>query len=69
MICISNDKIDFEAMRNAIGTCCSDGYYEYVVADYSMSKNVVQLWCKTRQSFHLVTPKTFDSMICTSGTF
>lgn len=69
MISLSKEKIDFDAMREAIGTCVSDGYYEYVVADYSMSNNVVKLWCKKRQAYYSVIPKVFDSMICVSGTF
>jgi hypothetical protein len=62
-------KVDLNAMREAIGTCASDGYYEYVVVDYSLANDTVQLWCKTRQAFYNVTSKTFDSMICVSGTF
>jgi hypothetical protein len=62
-------KVDLNAMREAIGTCVSDGYHEYVVVDYSLANDTVKLWCKMRQTYYNVTPKTFDSMICVSGTF
>jgi len=60
--------VDLDVMREALGTVVSDGYHEYVVYDYSMANNVVQLWCKKRQTFYSVTPATFDSMVCISGT-
>jgi hypothetical protein len=60
-------EVNLEAMKEAIGTVCSDGYHEYVVVDYSLANNTVELWCKKRQVFYKVPPKTFDSMICISG--
>lgn len=64
----SGDKIDYEVIRETIGTVVYDGCHEYVVTDYSFKYNTMELWCKTRQMFVKVTPKTFDSMICISGT-
>ena len=69
MSIFAGDKIDYNMIREVIGTCVSDGCHEYVVSDYSFSYNTMQLWCKTRQIFVKVTPKVFDSMICVSGTF
>ena len=60
-------KVDLDLMREAIGTCVSDGHHEYVVVDYSLANNTVELWCKMRQAFYKVTPHTFDSMYCISG--
>ena len=54
-------------MREAIGTVVSDSYHEYVVVDYSLANNTVELWCKMRQAFCKVTPDTFDAMYCISG--
>ena len=59
--------VDLNAMRDAIGTVVTDSYYEYVVADYSLANDTVELWCKMRQAFYKVTPHTFDSMCCISG--
>jgi len=64
----SGDKINYDMIREAIGTVVYDGCYEYVVTDYSFNYNTMELWCKTRQIFVKVTPKTFDSMMCISGT-
>ena len=55
-------------MREAIGTCVSDGYYDYVVVDYSLANDTIQLWCKKRQTFYKETPRAFDNMLCVSGT-
>ena len=63
-----NIKVDLDAMREAIGTVVSDGSHEYVVVDYSLANNTVELWCKQRQTFYKVPPKTFDKMLCISGT-
>ena len=60
-------KVDLDLMREAIGTCVSDSYHEYVVVDYSLANNTVELWCKMRQAFYKVTPHTFDGMYCISG--
>ena len=62
-------SVNLEAMREAIGTVVTDGCHEYVVVDYSLANDTIKLWCKTRQTFHKVTPKTFDGMVCISGTF
>lgn len=63
-----NLKVDLDAMREAIGTVVSDGSHEYVVVDYSLANDTVKLWCKQRQTFHKVTSRTFDGMLCISGT-
>ena len=60
-------KVDLDLMREAIGTVVSDSYHEYVVVDYSLANNTVELWCKMRQAFYKVTPHTFDGMCCISG--
>lgn len=62
-----NTTVNLDAMREAIGTVVSDGYYEYVVVDYSLANNTVELWCKMRQSFYKVIPTVFDAMFCISG--
>jgi hypothetical protein len=61
------DKINYDMIREILGTVVTDDAYEYVVCDYSFKYNTVELWCKTRQCFYKVTPKTFDSMTCISG--
>ena len=35
-----------------LGVVVTDGYYDYVVADYKMGCDAYQLWCKTRQAFY-----------------
>jgi len=62
-----NTTVNLDAMREAIGTVVSDGYHEYVVVDYSLANNTVELWCKMRQSFYKVVPAVFDAMSCISG--
>ena len=59
--------VDLNAMREAIGTVVTDNDYEYVVADYSVANDTVELWCKMRQAFYKVTPHAFDNMCCISG--
>ncbi len=61
-------KVNLDSMREAIGTCVSDGDYDYVVVDYSLANDTIKLWCKKRQNFHKVTSRTFDNMLCVSGT-
>jgi hypothetical protein len=67
LVNVMNITVNLDSMREAIGTVVSDGYYEYVVVDYSLANNTVELWCKTRQSFYKVPPSTFDAMSCISG--
>lgn len=68
MTICSNNKINYDLIREIIGTVVTDDAYEYVVCDYSFANNTMELWCKTRQRFYKVTPKAFDSMTCISGT-
>lgn len=44
-------KIDYNKVRSMIGTVVSDGTYNYVVADYSMNKDMYQIWCTHRQVY------------------
>lgn len=59
--------VDLNAMRDAIGAVVTDNDYDYVVVDYSLANNTIELWCKMRQAFYKVTPHTFDGMCCISG--
>lgn len=67
MILLSSGKVNLDAMKDCLGTVVTDGYYEYVVADFSLSNNTVQLWCKKRQVYYYVIPRVFDAMTCISG--
>lgn len=67
MTICTGDKINYDMIREILGTVVTDDAYEYVVTDYSFNYNTMELWCKTRQIFVKVTPKTFDSMTCISG--
>jgi hypothetical protein len=60
-------KVDLDLMRDAIGTVITDNDYDYVVVDYSLANDTIELWCKMRQAFYKVTPHTFDGMCCISG--
>ena len=45
-------KIDYNQVREMLGTVITDGCHEYVVADYSMSNEMYKCWCKSRQKFY-----------------
>jgi regulation of enolase protein 1 (concanavalin A-like superfamily) len=44
--------IDYNKVREMLGVVITDGYYDYVVADYKMGCDAYQLWCKSRQTFY-----------------
>ena len=44
--------IDYNKVRQMLGVVVTDGYYEYVIADYRMKSEAYELWCKTRQAFY-----------------
>jgi hypothetical protein len=44
--------IDYNKVRTMLGVVVTDGYYDYVVADYKMGCDAYQLWCKSRQAFY-----------------
>ena len=44
--------IDYNKVREMLGVVVTDGYYDYVVADFKMGCEAYQLWCKSRQAFY-----------------
>ena len=49
---LKSTAIDYNKVRNMIGVVVTDGYYDYVVADYQMGVEAYRLWCKSRQEFY-----------------
>lgn len=44
--------IDYNKIRAMLGVVVTDGYYDYVVADFKMGCEAYKLWCKSRQAFY-----------------
>jgi hypothetical protein len=44
--------IDYNKVREMLGTVVTDGSNEYVVSDYKMKCDAYELWCKNRQQFY-----------------
>lgn len=44
--------IDYNKVRQMLGTVVTDGYWEYVVSDYKIGCDAYELWCKSRQRFY-----------------
>jgi hypothetical protein len=55
-------KIDYNQIREMIGTVISDGTREYVLADYSMGNEMFQAWCKDRQRFYNIGPSAIGQL-------
>jgi hypothetical protein len=54
--------IDYNLIKSQIGTVVSDGYHEYVVADYKLSSDMYSLWCKNRQAFYFTGYNAFHAL-------
>lgn len=54
--------IDYNQVREMLGTVVTDGYWEYVVADYKMGCDAYELWCKSRQRFYFTSYRALHEL-------
>ena len=54
--------IDYNKIREMLGVVVSDGYSEYVVADYSIGNDMFKLWDKNRQGFYFTSHGAFYAL-------
>ena len=55
-------KVDYNRIKEQIGTVVSDGYWEYVVADYKLGCDAYYLFCKSRQAFYYTEYNAFNAL-------
>ncbi len=55
-------KVNYNKIKEQIGTVVTDGYWEYVVADYKMGCDAYYLWCKNRQAFYYTDYNAFNRL-------
>lgn len=54
-------QIDYNKVREMLGTVVTDGSHIYVVSDYKMGCDAYELWCKTRQQFYFTSYRGLHS--------
>jgi hypothetical protein len=54
--------IDYNKVREMIGTVVTDGYWDYVIADYKMGCDAYELWCKSRQRFYFTSHSALHNL-------
>ena len=59
--------IDYNQIRQMLGTVVTDYSNEYVVADYKMSSDMYVLWCKTLQEFYYTSYRGMECFHVISG--
>jgi hypothetical protein len=55
-------QVNYNLIKQQIGTVVTDGYWEYVVADYKMGCDAYYLWCKNRQAFYYTDYNAFNRL-------
>ena len=55
-------QMDYNKIKEQIGTVVSDGYWEYVVADYKLGCDAYYLFCKSRQAFYYTEYNAFNAL-------
>ena len=58
---MNTTQIDYKQIKEQIGTVVTDGYWDYVVADYKLGCDAYYLWCKSRQSFYYTDYNAFNT--------
>jgi hypothetical protein len=55
-------KVDYNLIKQQIGTVVTDGYWDYVVVDYKLGCDAYYLWCKSRQAFYYTDYNAFNAL-------
>jgi hypothetical protein len=55
-------KVNYNLIKEQIGTVVTDGYWEYVVADYKMGCDAYYLWDKEDQQFYYTDYNAFNRL-------
>ena len=55
-------KVDYNRIKEQIGTVVTDGYWDYIVADYKLGCDAYYLWCKSRQAFYYTDYNAFNAL-------
>jgi hypothetical protein len=55
-------KIDYNLIKEQIGTVVTDGYWNYVVSDYKLGCDAYYLFCKSRQTFYYTEYNAFNAL-------
>jgi hypothetical protein len=55
-------NVNYNLIKSQIGTVVTDGYWDYIVADYKLGCDAYYLWCKSRQAFYYTDYNAFNAL-------